>query len=179
MDMQGYLPIIVVLCVAGFFLGNMFAAKPKAHEVRTADFRLLARKFGFNPKLITKPDWLPAKKQDASHHAVLRDFVATYAVICDDWRLPLSRFVMMDGIWQALDMIQVQFDADSLPKEVADNAIGLQFKANSVVLYWQDSRYQASQGVHKLDKNRAEQDLQALKQALNAWGDAMNAHQKN
>ncbi|MDO4440884.1 MAG: hypothetical protein Q4B81_01720 [Moraxella sp.] len=175
MDLQGYLPLIVVLGVAGFLLGNMFALKPKANEVRVADFRLLARKHGFNPKLIPRPSWLPAKTNQHNHHAPKNDFVASYGVICDEWRLPLLRLVVKDGVWCVADADSKPADtAIKLPDEMANYALGLQAKANSIVLYWQDVRYQSSKGMQKLDADAAQADLQALKQALMDFGYGLN-----
>lgn len=179
MDIQSYLPIFVVLGVAGFLLGNMFALKPKAHEVRSADFRLLARQFGFNPKLIARPAWLPAKVQRQNHHAAKTDLVAVYGVVNDDWRLPMGQMICQEGVWQVNDVAtDLHSVMEQLPQSVASHAIGLQFKANSVVLYWQDARYQSDRGVQKLDQNVAKADLSALKQALLAVGDWINTYGK-
>ncbi|WP_323842083.1 MULTISPECIES: hypothetical protein [unclassified Moraxella] len=174
MDLHGYLPIIVALGILGFLLGNIFALKPKAYEVRTADFRLLARQFGINPKLITRPNWLPAKPQKQNHHTAKTDFVAMYAMVRDDWRLPMVRFVRVDGVWQGADD-ELATLIENMPKTITDHAVGLQFKANSVALYWADAHYQSSQGMHQLDINTAKMDLQKLCQALNVLGDFVNA----
>lgn len=178
MDIQGSLPLIVVLVVAGFLLGNMFAAKPKAHEVRTSDFRLLARRLGFNPKFVSRPDWLPAAPQTgvrANNHAVKNQMVTAYAVINDEWRLPLVRLSVADGVWQAIDgdcmLAGVPID---LPKDIKNHVVGLQAKANSVIVYWHDGRYQSWQGTKKLDKKLAEQDLATLKAQIITWGDEIN-----
>lgn len=176
MDIQTYLPIIVVLGVAGFLLGNVFALKPKAHEVRSADFRLLARQFGFNPKLVARPDWLPAKAQRHNHHATKTDLVAVYGVVNDDWRLPMGRLIYQENVWRAVDDTAVDLSVlDCLPTPISVHAVGLQYKANSVVLYWLDVRYQGDRGVQKLDQTLAKADLSALQQALMAIGDAINA----
>ena len=178
MDIQGSLPLIVVLVVAGFLLGNMFAAKPKAHEVRTSDFRLLARRLGFNPKFVSCPDWLPAAAQTgvrANNHSLKNQMVTAYAVINDEWRLPLVRLAATDGTWQTIDGGHALDGASiGLPKDIGDHVAGLQAKANSVIIYWQDGRYQSWQGTKKLDKSLAEQELTALQAQLTAWGDEMN-----
>lgn len=180
MDIQSYLPILVVLGAAGFLLGNMFALKPKAHEVRSADFRLLARQSGFNPKLIARPAWLPAKIQRQNHHAAKTDLVAVYGVVNDDWRLPMGQMICQEGVWQVNDDVaaSLHFVMERLPRSIASHAIGLQFKANSVVLYWLDARYQGDRGVQKLDQDVAKADLLALKQVLLAVGDQINTHGK-
>lgn len=167
MNIQDALPSIVVVVVLGFFLGNIFAAKPRAHDVLVADFRLLARRFGFNPKFISPPSWLPSHKTDK--------LITMYAIVHDKWRLPLMRFVAIDDAWQALDgeavLAGVKID---LPDDIKNHAIGLQAKANSVIFYWQDERYQSHQGLVKLNQSLAEQDLTALKNSLMAWGDLLN-----
>lgn len=178
MDIQGSLPLIVVLVVAGFLLGNMFAAKPKAHEVRTSDFRLLARQLGFNPKFVSRPDWLPAVVQTgvrANNHAVKNQMVTAYAVINDEWRLPLVRLAATDATWQTIEGSHALHGAlIDLPKDISDHVVGLQAKANSVIIYWHDGRYQSWQGTKKLDKPLAKQELTALQAQLTAWGDEMN-----
>ncbi|WII95490.1 hypothetical protein LU276_01155 [Moraxella haemolytica] len=178
MDLQGYLPLIVVLGVAGFLLGNIFALKPKAGEVRVADFRLLARTYGFNPKLIPRPDWLPTRVQQHSHHAPKNDLVVSYGVVCDEWRLSFVRLIVKDGKWCVVDadkgILYDKADGVTLPVEIMSHALGLQVKANSVVLYWQDVHYQSSRGVQKLDKKLAQADLQTLKQALLDFGNQLN-----
>lgn len=183
MDIQGSLPLIVVLVVAGFLLGNIFAAKPREREVRTSDFRTLARRLGFNPKLIRCPDWLFGTVQEegcTNSHAVKHELVTVYAVICDEWRLPLVRLIVADGVWQVINGDHV-LDGMSIapPKNIKDHVLALQAKANSVMLYWYDGRYQSWQGAKKLDKTLAEQDLIALQVQLIAWGDEMNKKQSN
>ncbi|OOR89447.1 hypothetical protein B0181_07155 [Moraxella caviae] len=181
--------IVVVLLVAGFFLGNMFAAKPRAHEVRTADFRLLARQMRLNPRLVARPEWLPRQTSNSHSLKPASTMIAQYSVIDDAWRLPLVR-MSRDGFYQPantataksdtaheqawqcaigaehLPAKMAEFIAQHIPKDVLRSIIGVQFKANSVIIYWHDERYQSDKGVQPLDKGRAQADLNALYDGL-------------
>ncbi|MFL1732004.1 hypothetical protein [Moraxella oculi] len=176
MDIQEHLPIIVVLGVIGFFLGNIFALKPKAHEMRSADFRLLARQFGFNPKLTVRPDWLPARPQRQNHHVAKIDLVAMYGIINDEWRMTQYRLVRQDGRWQMIGGAlsdECQSIINQLPKSIANHALAIKLKANNAALYWSDVRYQEHE-KHQLNTDAAKEDLQALHQVLTKLGDCVS-----
>lgn len=172
------LPMVVVIVVAGFLLGNMFAAKPKNQELKVADFRLLARKFALHPKLVAIPDWLSdtdkstPKPSPFAETRPAQALMAQYSMICDDWRLPLARFVIKDGVWRMLDGQGNACVLDGVSVDLPDGILpyvqGLQIKANSVMIFWQDRHYQ-SDSRHKLDSQRACDDLTALQASLQQW----------
>ena len=166
------LAIVVVLLVAGFLIGNFMGAKPKAGEVRTADLRLLARKLRLYPKLVPPPAWLPS---DAK-------MLPQYALVMDEFSLPMACYVIKDGVWQPIDgelpkKAQVLSGlAIDLPADIQKLMLGLQIKANSVIVYWQDDQYQQRKDAQKLNETQAMKDLTALKTAMEHWGNLVQSH---
>ncbi|UNU73972.1 hypothetical protein LU293_03515 [Moraxella nasovis] len=155
--------IIIVLIVAGFILGSIFGAKPRAYEVRVADLRLIARKMQLNPRLVPAADWL---------QPVRTGMIAQYSVVNDSWRLPLRRFLCVNGQWQALMGDDMATD-DIMPilkelslSEIGKLSFGLQAKSNGIVFYWHDSLYQGLKPTGHLNAVLAEQDLMQLKSLL-------------
>lgn len=168
--------IIVVLVVAGFFVGNFMGARPKAHEMRTSDLRLLARSLRLHPKLIAYPDWLPSlpPSTGGDYAKPSAGMIAQYGLILDEFSLPLGKFIVQNGRLQPVGELpkKAQILTDTpldLPDEIAKSALGLYFKANSIVLFWDDRTYRQSLSAHKLDKAASQADLQALIWQLNAW----------
>ena len=179
--------IIVVLVVAGFWVGNFMAARPNANQMRVADFRLMVRHFGIFPKLITCPNWLKDRydalkptKKDAYARADSMPWVAQYTVIIEDLRLPMAQYHVMAGCWHLIPqqfytpkmLTQVRrLDEQPihLPEHIKAQVLGLSMKANHISLYWLDHKYQHSQKAYKLDKIKAQSDLNDIKTQLMAW----------
>lgn len=159
--------IIVVLLVAGFAIGNFMGAKPKPNQVRSAELRLLARGLRLYPKLVPTPSWLPYDKP----------MVTQYTLIIDELSLPMACYVAEAGVWRLLDGAvndrpKVLHQANiALPDSLLSLVLGLQIKANSITIFWQDEQYQYSKQALKLDKILAQADLQALKVALTRWAE--------
>lgn len=172
MELSGNtLSIVVVLIVAGFLIGNFMGAKPKAREVRTADLRLLARKIRLYPKLVQSPDWLPQTAK----------MTPQYTLVVDEFSLPMACYVAKDGVWQAVGDLpkKAQVLAGQpleLPAMVGELVLGLQIKANSVMIFWKDDQYQQRKDAQKLDEQQALQDLNALKSAMQQWGEMVQSH---
>lgn len=173
MELSGNtLSIVVVLIVAGFLIGNFMGAKPKAREVRTADLRLLARKIRLYPKLVQSPDWLPQTAK----------MIPQYTLVVDEFSLPMACYVAKDGVWQPIsDDLPKKAQALSglaidLPPDIQKLLLGLQIKANSVIVYWQDDQYQQRKDAQKLNETQAMQDLTALKTAMTHWGNLAQSH---
>lgn len=180
--------LVVVLVVAGFALGNFMAARPHAKDVRTADLRLLARQLQLYPKLVDCPDWLidrldqPADTQNI-YATKSTPRLTHYTLVVDDLALPAARYVAIDGAWQPIEtglssQSQLAKRASALaglpldlPPSLSPLVVGLQAKANSISIYWQDHRYQHQAGAHKLDTKQANEDLRLLKSALMAWAE--------
>ncbi len=185
--------ILVVLGVVGFFVGNFMAARPRAQESRVADFRLMARKMGIYPKLITRPEWLsdtlkalrPPKADPYARTDASVPMIAQYTVMMDELKLPLAHYRAIDDRWQLLDqqihtpkmqrqVSKIDGAAIDLPASIASYALGLSIKANHISLYWLDDSYQHSHKAYKLDNQQAEADLSHLKQQLMAWARSVN-----
>ncbi|WP_114800408.1 hypothetical protein U0021_03790 [Moraxella canis] len=184
---SGSIAVIVVLVVAGFLVGNFMAARPNANEVRVADFRLMARSLGIFPKLIACPAWLkdrydalkPAKK-DVYARAGSIPLIAQYTVIIEDLRLPMAQYHVVADRWQLITqqfytpkmLTQVRrLDEQPihLPDHIKTQVLGLSVKANHISLYWLDDKYQHSHKAYKLDKAKAQADLNDIKTQLTAW----------
>ena len=163
------------------------AARPNANQMRVADFRLMARHFGIFAKLITCPNWLKDRydtlkptKKDAYARADSMPWVAQYTVIIEDLRLPMAQYHVMAGCWHLIPqqfytpkmLTQVRrLDEQPihLPEHIKAQVLGLSMKANHISLYWLDDKYQHSQKAYKLDKIKAQSDLNDIKTQLMAW----------
>ncbi len=122
---SGTIALIVVLVVAGFAIGNFLGARPRPSEVRTADLRLLARKMGIMPKLISCPGWLMAHYQalaygqagnkKTDYDSLPNDkkrlpMLTQYTLSIDGLTLPMACYLAVDDTalgakaWQAVDL---------------------------------------------------------------------------
>lgn len=194
MDLSsGAIATLVVLGVAGFFVGNFMAARPKAQESRVADFRLMARRLGIYPKLIACPSWLaerlaglrPVKTDPYARERSSAPMIAQYGLMMDEVALPLAQYQAIDGRWRLIEQqihtpkqhrqsSRLDGMAIDLPAAIAAQTLGLTLKANHVALYWLDDSYQHSHKAYKLDEVQAQADLSALKAQLTAWAQLVN-----
>ncbi|WP_066800347.1 hypothetical protein [Moraxella oblonga] len=147
--------LIVIVVVVALAVGNFIGAKPRPHETRLGDFRLLARKLGLYPKF-TSPDWLEPQKS-----------LIQYTLINDDWRLAMTYFRAKDDVWQSDIPHPLSGQAITLPAQILPHVKGMMLKSNSISLYWHDEAYIRSFGVQAKDINNAStQDLVAIKEYL-------------
>lgn len=155
----------VVAFAVLFIIGNLMAAKPKIHEVRLGKLRLLARQKGFNPKLVTMPEWIKNNQNLSQNQKTA--LITQYSVINDDWRSPLSYFIFHQNQWQNLQHDDVYLNAN-LPDKLSPYFVGLMIKANSLSLYWHDELYlkqfPVRQDIHQIMEN----DLNLLSDYLSS-----------
>lgn len=147
--------LIIIVVVIALAVGNFIGAKPKPHETRLGDLRLLARKLGLHPKF-ANPDWLETQKG-----------LIQYTLINDDWRLAMVCFTAKDGIWQSSTPHPLSGQAITLPAQIAPHVKGMMLKSNSISLYWHDESYIKSFGIQAKDiDHTTAQDLTAIKSYL-------------
>lgn len=147
----------VVLAVVLFVLGNLMGAKPKAHETRLGQLRTLARQHQLHPKLISIPAWLGSNTM-----------IAQYTKVNDQWRLPLTRLKVQDGMWQLVDGSHHHLVGTSVNfGNLSPYMQGLLIKANCVSIFWHDETYIQQFGARDtLAAQKIQHDIESLCQYL-------------
>lgn len=169
----------IVVAVIIFALGSIMALKPSGLEQRLDKLRMTARRLELNPKLIACPEWIRGKDNEYG-----KGMMAQYTLIIDDISLPFSRYLAIDRQWRVqLDNTNTQQSTEKPKKEqfILDKVAlglpdiiepfvkGLQTKANSISIYWNDIEYVRPNRQGAYQPERIEPDLQQLKQQLIHW----------
>ena len=153
----------VIAFVILLIVGNLMAAKPKIHEVRLGEFRLLARKKGLNPKLIATPEWLKNNQKLTQNQKT--SMITQYTLVNDNWRNPLMHFIFDGQTWHNLGDVDF-FVRISPPDNLSPYFVGMLIKANSISLYWRDESYLQKFSVRENISTTMEHDLTALSDYL-------------
>lgn len=172
-----------------FVVGSIMTLKPSGIDMRLDKLRMTARRLELNPKLIACPDWLRGRDDEYG-----KGMMGQYGIVLSDKKLPHVRYhnVLDDGEpqWRPVAIEDNEDNGDNstngnkqpqsvtldkhpiqLPANVLQFVKGLEAKANSIVLYWEDVGYVRPTTEPKYDANRIETDLLAIKQQLDRWAD--------
>ncbi len=134
----------IAIGVALFVLGSIMGLKPSAVDVRLDKLRMTARRLELNPKLVACPDWLRGKNNEFG-----KGMMGQYGIVIDGMKLPHVRYEMLENQWRAEkiddEVGKTDFSLDKmaleLPKGIEPYVKGLEAKANSIQIYWDDVTY--------------------------------------
>lgn len=180
----------IAIAIVLFVLGSMMALKPSGIDQRLDKLRMTARRLQLNPKLVACPDWVRGRDNEYG-----RGMLGQYGMVFDNMQLPLTRYLVIDGQWRpnteasathaATDStminsalskssaIKADFSLDKtpldLPITIEPFVKALLIKANSVVIYWEDSAYVRPITNPSYKASAIEADLLVLKNQLEQW----------
>ena len=182
----------VAIAIGLFVLGSIMALKPSGVDLRIDKLRMCARRLELNPKLITCPDWIRGRGNEFG-----RGMIGQYALVLDDMKLPESRYQVIDGKLrpdssfsdtaqsantQDVDYKEVDYSLDNevlnLPTAIEPLVKAVYSKANSVVVFWDDSGYAKPNSNPNYDAEHIEPDLLALKQRMLDWAQKLSQKQR-
>lgn len=169
MSVGAWIAIIVIL----FIVGSIMGLKPSGIDQRLDKLRMTARKLSLNPKLVACPEWLRGKDNEYG-----RGMMGQYGIVLDGYKMPHVRYHLVDGLWRPVsqpDNTEAELDfsldkvAVDLPASIKKFCKGIEAKANSIVLYWDDTAYVRPATNPNYDVNNIEQELLQLKSKLTDW----------
>ncbi|WP_227429107.1 hypothetical protein [Psychrobacter sp. I-STPA6b] len=183
MGLGGWIAVAIVL----FVLGSIMALKPSGVEQRLDKLRMTARRLQLNPKLIACPSWIRGKDNEYGS-----GMIAQYALILPNIKLPETRYQVIDGQLRPVlaekpidnlsdsqsDSIMPNYHLDkeplALPERIAPFVKAVYSKANSMVIFWDDSAYVKPNSNPQYCPEQIEPDLMCLKERLSDWAMRLN-----
>ena len=165
MGLGGWIAVAIVL----FVLGSIMALKPSGIDQRLDKLRMTARRLELNPKLIACPSWIRGKDNEYG-----RGMIAQYAIILADMKLPETRYQVVENQLR-LDTtehtVKANFSLDKLTLDLPETILpfvkAVYSKANSMVIFWDDTAYVKPITNPNYRSEDIEHDLLQLKQQLN------------
>ena len=165
------LGVWIAVAIVLFVLGSIMSLKPSGVEQRLDKLRMTARRLELNPKLIACPSWIRGKDNEYG-----RGMIAQYALILVDIKLPETQYQVVDNQLrpQLMDsQIKANFVLDKMPLALPDTIApfvkAVYSKANSMVIFWDDSAYVKPASNPHYDTQQIEPDLLQMKQCLYDW----------
>ena len=165
MGLGGWIAVAIVL----FVVGSIMALKPSGVDQRLDKLRMTARRLELNPKLIACPSWIRGKDNEYG-----RGMIAQYAIILADTKLPETRYQVVDNQLRPEttdSTIKANFSLDRLPLDLPDTILpfvkAVYSKANSMVIFWDDSAYVKPISNPNYCSQDIEPDLLQIKRQLN------------
>ncbi|WP_434353338.1 hypothetical protein VH441_09110 [Psychrobacter sp. HD31] len=162
--------IWITVGIVLFVLGSIMGLKPSGIDQRTDKVRMAARKLALNPKLVACPDWLRGKDDEYG-----RGMMGQYGIVVEGYKMPHVRYHAVDGKWRPVtidgDVVDFSLDkvAIDLPENIIKHTKGLEAKANSIVLYWDDVAYVRPATNPSYHEKNIETDLYPITQKLTQW----------
>ncbi len=162
--------IWITVGIVLFVLGSIMALKPSGIDQRTDKVRIAARKLELNPKLVACPHWLRGKDDEYG-----RGMMGQYGIVIEGYKMPHVKYYAVDGKWRpvTLDNGAVDFSLNQVTIDLPENIIkftkGLEAKANSIVIYWDDVAYVRPATNPNYHEKNIEADLSPIKQKLTQW----------
>ncbi|WP_230657969.1 hypothetical protein [Psychrobacter sp. I-STPA10] len=172
MGLGGWIAVAIVL----FVLGSIMALKPSGVEQRLDKLRMTARRLELNPKLIACPSWIRGKDNEYG-----RGMIAQYAIILSDIKLPETRYQVVDNQLRpdtTDNTVTANFSLDKLPLDLPESVQpfvkAVYSKANSMVIFWDDSAYVKPNSNPNYRSEDIEPDLLQIKRQLNEWAQRLS-----
>ena len=167
MGLGGWIAVAIVL----FIVGSIMSLKPSGVDQRLDKLRMTARRLQLNPKLIACPDWIRGKDNEYG-----RGMIGQYALILPEVKLPETRYQVVDNQLRpqtSEDTISANFALDKepldLPDSIAPFVKAVYSKANSMVIFWDDSAYVKHVSNPHYSPELIEPDLLVIKKRLHDW----------
>lgn len=175
----------VAIAIGLFVLGSIMALKPSGVDVRLDKLRMTARRLELNPKLVACPDWIRGRNNEYG-----KGMMGQYALILDDMKFPETRYQVIDGELRPDSTSGTQIEVNdgaqgnagtqdvtyrldheplNLPASITPFVKAVYTKANSLVVFWEDSGYVKPNTNPNYDPQHIEPDLLALKAAMYQW----------
>lgn len=183
----------VAIAIGLFVLGSIMALKPSAIDVRLDKLRMTARRLGLNPKLIACPDWIRGQNDEFG-----KGMIGQYCLIMDDMKFTETHYRVINGKLKLEDIsassadssrstlvnqsgslpivssvLNLQDQPVTLPAHMVPLVKGVYLKANSLVVFWQDTRYVQPATNPEFKIQHIEPDLLALKSLMQSWAEKL------
>lgn len=177
----------IAIAIGLFVLGSIMALKPGGVEVRLDKLRMNARRLELHPKLIACPEWIRGRNNEYG-----RGMIGQYSLVLDDMKLPETRYKIIDGRLRPdssindhtsdeaennnaiLSNYSLDQEPLELPESVEPLVKAVYSKANSLVVYWDDSGYVKPNTNPNYDSTKIEPDLLALKARMLDWAQKLS-----
>ncbi len=182
----------IAIAIGLFVLGSIMALKPSGVEMRLDKLRLTARRLALHPKLIACPDWIRGRD-----HEFGRGMMGQYTLMLEDVKLPETYYQVIDGELRPQAPVSsdttknnhgavtdpsrpsavVNYTLDREPLDLPEVMVplvkGVYSKANSLVVFWEDSSYVKPNHNLYYAANNIEPDLLALKAKMQFWANKL------